>query len=151
MAINRVSRISMVKGCASRGHGSVNAEVTEAEEAACLAALAAMAWPRGHHVVSVPAHSRSRCPGQLAETGRSSLIALGAVIRVRPITRSGLQRVCAGSSVSLSPPASGQWHLTTEDDAQAMPAQKKKSDCAMAAIEMANLLLPSMTDGWFRR
>ncbi|MFM1849202.1 MAG: 6,7-dimethyl-8-ribityllumazine synthase [Burkholderiaceae bacterium] len=148
MAINRVEsdfngeglRIGVVTA-------RFNAEVTEAEEAACLAALAANGVAQEDiTVVSVPgALEIPLSLAQLAETGRfDALIALGAVIRGETYHFEVVSNEsCAGvSRVSLEfhlPVANGI--LTTEDDAQAMArAEEKGRDCAMAAIEMANLL-----------
>jgi 6,7-dimethyl-8-ribityllumazine synthase len=124
-----------------------NAEVTAAEEAACLATLAENGVSlEDITVVSVPgALEIPLSLAQLAETGRfDALIALGAVIRGETYHFEVVSNEsCSGvSRVSLEfhlPVANGI--LTTEDDAQAMArAAEKGRDCAMAAIEMANLL-----------
>jgi 6,7-dimethyl-8-ribityllumazine synthase len=124
-----------------------NAEVTAAEEAACLATLVENGVSlEDITVVSVPgALEIPLSLAQLAETGRfDALIALGAVIRGETYHFEVVSNEsCSGvSRVSLEfhlPVANGI--LTTEDDAQAMArAAEKGRDCAMAAIEMANLL-----------
>ncbi len=82
----------------------------------------------------------------MAETGRfDALIALGAVIRGETYHFEVVSNeACRGvSNVQLStgvPVANGI--LTTEDDDQALSRMREKgSDCARAAVEMANLLI----------
>jgi 6,7-dimethyl-8-ribityllumazine synthase len=82
---------------------------------------------------------------KLALSGKyDALIALGAVIRgetyhfeiVANESASGITMVALDSGVPI---ANGI--LTTEDDKQAMArVSQKGADCALAAIEMANLL-----------
>jgi len=127
--------------------GRFNEEVGEGLLASCGAALA----KHGVHasairVVSVPGALEIPLALQkLANTGKyDALIALGAVIRgetyhfevVANQSASGITMVALDSGVPI---ANGI--LTTEDDAQAMArVSQKGADCALAAIEMANLL-----------
>ena len=97
-------------------------------------------------VVSVPGALESPLALQkMAQSGRyDALIALGAVIRGETYHFEVVSNEsCAGiSSVQLEtgvPIANGI--LTTENDDQALARMMEKgADCAMAAIEMANLL-----------
>ncbi|MEY4083214.1 MAG: 6,7-dimethyl-8-ribityllumazine synthase [Pseudomonadota bacterium] len=124
-----------------------NAEITEQEEAACLATLVDNGVAATDiTLVSVPgALEIPLALAQLAETGRfDALIALGAVIRgetyhFEVVSNESCQGVSRVGLEFHLPVANGI--LTTEDEAQAMArAEDKGRDCAMAAIEMANLL-----------
>jgi 6,7-dimethyl-8-ribityllumazine synthase len=127
--------------------GRFNEEVGAALLASCTVALA-------KHGVHASAVRVVRVPGaleiplalqKLANTGKfNALIALGAVIRgetyhfeiVANESASGITMVALDSGVPI---ANGI--LTTEDDKQAMArVSQKGADCALAAIEMANLL-----------
>ncbi|MEY2776084.1 MAG: hypothetical protein RLY30_182 [Pseudomonadota bacterium] len=124
-----------------------NEEVTSMLEAGCLQTLEQQGvLPQDITVFSVPgALEIPLVLAQAADTGRfDALIALGAVIRGETYHFEVVSNeACAGvSRVSLDhriPVANGI--LTTEDDDQAFArAEEKGRDCAMAAIEMANLL-----------
>lgn len=127
--------------------GRFNEEVGERLLASCTAALAKHGvQPSAIRVVSVPGALEIPLALQkLANTGKyDALIALGAVIRgdtyhfeiVANESASGITMVALDSGV---PVANGI--LTTENDDQAMArVSQKGADCALAAIEMANLL-----------
>jgi 6,7-dimethyl-8-ribityllumazine synthase len=127
--------------------GRFNEEVGEGLLASCTAALAKHGVRASDIlVVSVPGALEIPLALQkLANTGKyHALIALGAVIRgetyhfevVANESASGITMVALDSGV---PVANGI--LTTEDDDQAMArVSQKGADCALAAIEMANLL-----------
>ena len=127
--------------------GRFNREVGEALLAACTAALT-------KHGVRAPDIRVVTVPGALevplalqkmANTGRfDALVALGAVIRgetyhfevVANESASGITAVALDTGV---PVANGI--LTTNDEEQALArVAQKGEDCALAAIEMANLL-----------
>jgi len=127
--------------------GRFNEEVGEALLASCTAALTKHGVQASAiRVVSVPGALEIPLALQkLANTGKyDALIALGAVIRgetyhfeiVANESASGITMVALDSGV---PVANGI--LTTENDDQALARVKEKgADCALAAIEMANLL-----------
>ncbi len=127
--------------------GRFNKEVGEGLLVSCTAALTKHGvQPSAIRVVSVPGALEIPLALQkLANTGKyDALIALGAVIRgetyhfevVANESASGITIVALDSGV---PVANGI--LTTEDDDQAMArVSQKGADCALAAIEMANLL-----------
>lgn len=124
-----------------------NQEVTDLLEAACLRALQQQGvLGQDITVFSVPgALEIPLVLAQAADTGRfDALIALGAVIRgetyhfevVSNESSAGLSRVALDHRIPI---ANGI--LTTDDDDQAFErAEEKGRDCAMAAIEMANLV-----------
>jgi 6,7-dimethyl-8-ribityllumazine synthase len=124
-----------------------NAEVGEGLLASCTAALVKNGVRAADvRVVSVPGALEIPLALQkLANTGKfDALIALGAVIRgetyhfevVANESASGITSVALDSGV---PVANGI--LTTNDDDQALArVAQKGADCALAAIEMANLL-----------
>ncbi len=124
-----------------------NPEVGEAELESCVDTLTKHGVRADDVcVVSVPGALESPLVLQkLAQTGRyDALVALGAVIRgetyhfeiVSNESASGISAVQLDSGVPI---ANGI--LTTENDAQAASrAREKGADCALAAIEMANLL-----------
>ena len=128
-----------------------NAEVTETEEAACVAALTANGVAQEDiTVVSVPgALEIPLSLAQLAETGRfDALIALGAVIRGSTPHFDFVAGECAkglgvvGLDTGL-PVINGV--LTTDSIEQAIErsgtkAGNKGSEAALTAIEMVNLL-----------
>ena len=124
-----------------------NAEVGEALLAACTTAL------RKHgvlaqdiRVISVPGALEAPLALQkMANTGKyDALIALGAVIRGETYHFEVVANESAGGITTVAldtgvPVANGI--LTTENDDQAAArVTQKGSDCAAAAIEMANLL-----------
>ncbi|CAM8652391.1 MAG: 6,7-dimethyl-8-ribityllumazine synthase [Pseudomonadota bacterium] len=125
-----------------------NQDITRRLEAACLAALQQAGVAEDDIVVfSVPgALEIPLVLAQLAETGQfDGLIALGAVVRgetyhfevVSNESAAGIARVSHDLQVPI---ANGV--LTTDTDAQALArADEKGRDCALAAIEMANLML----------
>jgi 6,7-dimethyl-8-ribityllumazine synthase len=127
--------------------GRFNEEVGEGLLASCAATLAKHGVRASDIlVVSVPGALEIPLALQkLANTGKyHALIALGAVIRgetyhfevVANESASGITMVALDSGI---PVANGI--LTTEDDDQAMArVSQKGADCALAAIEMANLL-----------
>jgi len=127
--------------------GRFNEEVGEGLLASCTAALAKHGVRASDIlVVSVPGALEIPLALQkLANTGKyHALIALGAVIRgdtyhfevVANESASGISAVALDNGV---PVANGI--LTTDDDDQAMArVSQKGADCALAAIEMANLL-----------
>jgi len=124
-----------------------NEEVGQALLASCAAALE-KSGVRAQDVLVVSVPGALEVPlalQKLAGTGKyHALIALGAVIRgetyhfevVSNESASGITSVALDSGV---PVANGI--LTTDDDEQAMArVGQKGADCALAAIEMANLL-----------
>lgn len=125
-----------------------NPMVGEGLLAACTAALAKHGVSASDIlVVTVPGALEAPLALQkLANTDRyDALIALGAVIRgetyhfeiVANESASGITAVALDSGV---PVANGI--LTTEDEDQAMArVPQKGADCAVAAIEMANLMI----------
>ena len=127
--------------------GRFNEEVGESLLAGCTAALTKNGVSAAAiRVVNVPGALEIPLALQkLANTGKyDALIALGAVIRgetyhfeiVANESASGITMVALDSGV---PVANGI--LTTENDDQALARVKEKgADCALAAIEMANLL-----------
>jgi 6,7-dimethyl-8-ribityllumazine synthase len=127
--------------------GRFNEEVGKGLLASCTAALAKQGVRASDIlVVSVPGALEIPLALQkLANTGKyDALIALGAVIRgetyhfevVANESASGITMVALDSGV---PVANGI--LTTEDDDQALArVSQKGADCALAAIEMDNLL-----------
>ncbi len=115
--------------------------------AACLERLAALGVQRGRvTVVSVPgALEVPLALQQLAATGHyQALIALGAVVRgdtyhfeiVSNESAAGITQVQLDAGL---PVANGILTTDTEEQALARIAQKG-SDCAEAAVEMANLI-----------
>ena len=125
-----------------------NQDITRRLEASCLAALQQAGVAEDDIVVfSVPgALEIPLVLAQLAETGQfDGLIGLGAVVRgetyhfevVSNESAAGIARVSHDLQVPI---ANGV--LTTDTDAQALArADEKGRDCALAAIEMANLML----------
>ena len=124
-----------------------NEEVGERLLEACTAALVKHGvHPADIRVITVPGALEAPLALQkLANTGHyDALIALGAVIRgetyhfeiVADESASGITAVALDNGV---PVANGI--LTTENDEQALErAPLKGADCALAAIEMANLI-----------
>ena len=124
-----------------------NEEVGEGLLESCTAALVKHGvHPSDIRVVSVPGALETPLALQkLANSGHyDALIALGAVIRgetyhfeiVANESASGITAVALDNGV---PVANGI--LTTENDEQALErAPQKGADCALAAIEMANLM-----------
>ena len=127
--------------------GRFNLEVGEGLLAACTAALAKRGVRASDvRVVTVPGALEVPLALQkLANTGKfDALVALGAVIRgdtyhfevVANESASGITMVALDSGV---PVANGI--LTTNDEEQALArVAQKGEDCALAAIEMANLV-----------
>ena len=127
--------------------GRFNEEVGKGLLASCTAALAKNGVNASAiRVVSVPGALEIPLALQkLANTGKfDALIALGAVIRgetyhfevVANESASGITMVALDSGVPI---ANGI--LTTDEETQAMArVAEKGADCALAAIEMANLL-----------
>jgi 6,7-dimethyl-8-ribityllumazine synthase len=124
-----------------------NEEIGQAELEACLAELAELGVDeRDVMVVSVPgALELGVTLAQMAETFEfDALIALGAVIRgetyhfeiVSNESASAISRVALETGI---PVANGVLTTDTDEQAQARAAQKG-SDCARAAVEMANLV-----------
>ena len=125
-----------------------NQDITRRLEASCLAALLQAGVAEDDIVVfSVPgALEIPLVLAQLAETEQfDGLIALGAVVRgetyhfevVSNESAAGIARVSHDLQVPI---ANGV--LTTDTEAQALArADEKGRDCALAAIEMANLML----------
>lgn len=124
-----------------------NEEVGQALLASCAAALA-KSGVRAQDVLVVSVPGALEAPlalQKLANTGKyDALIALGAVIRgetyhfevVSNESASGIASVALDNGVPI---ANGI--LTTEDEDQAMArVAQKGADCALAAIEMANLM-----------
>lgn len=124
-----------------------NQDVGEGLLSSCAAALAKQGVRASDiRVVTVPGALEVPLALQkLANTGRyDALIALGAVIRgetyhfevVANESASGITTVALDTGVPVS-----NGILTTEDDDQAMARVAQKGiDCALAAVEMANLL-----------
>lgn len=133
--------------------GRFNERAGEALLASCTATLAKQGVNAAAvRVVTVPGALEIPLALQkLANTGKfDALIALGAVIRgetyhfeiVSNESASGITMVALDSGVPI---ANGI--LTTENDEQAMArVEQKGADCALAAIEMANLL-GKLTEG----
>jgi len=127
--------------------GRFNAEVGERLLASCTAELEKRGVQASTiRVISVPGALEIPLALQkLANTGKyDALIALGAVIRgetyhfevVANESAGGITMVALDSGVPI---ANGI--LTTEDEDQAMArVGQKGADCALVAIEMANLL-----------
>lgn len=127
--------------------GRFNLEVGEGLLSSCTAALAKHGVRKSDmQVVSVPGALEIPLALQkMANTGKfHALIALGAVIRgetyhfeiVSNESASGITTVALDTGVPI---ANGI--LTTNDEAQALARMMQKGeDCALAAIEMANLL-----------
>jgi 6,7-dimethyl-8-ribityllumazine synthase len=127
--------------------GRFNREVGEGLLSSCTAALAKHGVSRSDmQVVSVPGALEIPLALQkMANTGKfHALIALGAVIRgdtyhfeiVSNESASGITTVGLDTGIPI---ANGI--LTTNDDTQALARMVQKGeDCALAAIEMANLL-----------
>jgi 6,7-dimethyl-8-ribityllumazine synthase len=124
-----------------------NLDVGEGLLSACTAALARQGV-RASDVLIVTVPGALEAPlalQKLANTGKyDALIALGAVIRgetyhfeiVANESASGITTVALDSGV---PVANGILTTNDEDEALARMSQKG-ADCALAAIEMANLL-----------
>jgi 6,7-dimethyl-8-ribityllumazine synthase len=124
-----------------------NADVGDGLLSSCTAALARCGVRRSDiRIVTVPGALEAPLALQrLARSGRyDALIALGAVIRgetyhfelVANESGAGISAVQLATGVPI---ANGI--LTTEDDDQALARVRQKGeDCALAAIEMANLL-----------
>jgi 6,7-dimethyl-8-ribityllumazine synthase len=124
-----------------------NQDVGDALLSSCTAALAKQGVrPADVRIVTVPGALEVPLALQkLANTGKfDALVALGAVIRgdtyhfevVSNESASGITTVALDTGV---PVANGI--LTTDDEDQALArATQKGTDCALAAIEMANLL-----------
>lgn len=127
--------------------GRFNLDVGEGLLSSCIAALAKHGVSQSDlQVVSVPGALEIPLALQkMANTGKfHALIALGAVIRgetyhfeiVSNESASGITTVALDTGVPI---ANGI--LTTGDEAQALARMTQKGeDCALAAIEMANLL-----------
>jgi 6,7-dimethyl-8-ribityllumazine synthase len=124
-----------------------NEEVGEALLAACSAALVKNGVdPADVRVISVPGALEAPLALQkLANSGHyDALIALGAVIRGETYHFEIVANESAGGITAVAldngiPVANGI--LTTENEGQALErAPQKGVDCALAAIEMANLL-----------
>lgn len=125
-----------------------NQDITRRLESACLSALEeAGVVDQDISVVSVPgALEIPLALMQLAETLQfDGLIALGAVVRGETYHFELVANESAAAIMKVGldaqlPIANGV--LTTDDEAQALArADEKGRDCAMAAIEMANLML----------
>jgi len=124
-----------------------NQDAGEGLLSACAAALKQHGVRAGDiHIVTVPGALEVPLALQkMANTGKfDALIALGAVIRgdtyhfevVANEAASGITSVALDTGVPI---ANGI--LTTDDDDQALARMTQKgADCAVAAIEMANLL-----------
>jgi len=124
-----------------------NADTGEGLLSSCTAALAAHGVKKSDiRIVTVPGALEIPLALQkLANTGKyDALIALGAVIRgetyhfevVSNESASGITAVALDSGVPI---ANGV--LTANDDDQALARMKQKGEeCALTAIEMANLL-----------
>jgi 6,7-dimethyl-8-ribityllumazine synthase len=127
--------------------GRFNNDIGEGLLSSCTAELAKFGVsPRDMRIASVPGALEIPLVLQaMAKSGNyDALIALGAVIRgetyhfeiVSNESCAGITRVQLDTGV---PVANGI--LTTEDDDQALARMAQKgSDCALAAVEMANLL-----------
>lgn len=125
-----------------------NQDITRRLESACLSALEeAGVVDQDISVVSVPgALEIPLALMQLAETLQfDGPIALGAVVRGETYHFELVANESAAAIMKVGldaqlPIANGV--LTTDDEAQALArADEKGRDCAMAAIEMANLML----------
>lgn len=127
--------------------GRFNADIGQGLLASCTAALLQYGVSaQDIKVVSVPGALEIPLVLQTMALSEDydALIALGAVIRgetyhfeiVSNESCAGIARVQLDSGVPI---ANGI--LTTEDDAQALARMKEKgADCALAAVEMVNLL-----------
>jgi 6,7-dimethyl-8-ribityllumazine synthase len=124
-----------------------NPDVGEGLLSSCTAVLAKHGVSRSNMIIAtVPGELESPLVLQkMAQTGKyDALIALGAVIRGETYHFEIVSNEMASgiSSVQLEtgvPIANGI--LTTENDDQALARMTEKgADCALAAIEMANLL-----------
>ena len=124
-----------------------NAAVGEGLLSSCTATLARQGVAaRDVRIVSVPGALEAPLALQkMALSGRyDALIALGAVIRGETYHFEIVSNECASGITTVQldtgvPIANGV--LTTETDDQALARMMEKgADCAMAAIEMANLL-----------
>lgn len=127
--------------------GRFNREVGDGLLAACTAVLAKQGVRAADiRVVTVPGALEVPLALQkMANTGRfDALVALGAVIRGETYHFEIVANESAGGITTVAldtgvPVANGI--LTTDDEAQALARVKQKGeDCALAAIEMANLL-----------
>src|SRR5690606_29715311 len=124
-----------------------NQDVCEGLLSACCEELQRLGVaPDAIHIVTVPGALEIPLVLQhMARTGRfDALVALGAVIRgetyhfeiVSNEMAAGITRVGLDTGVPI---ANGV--LTTEDDDQALVRMREKGeDCALCAVEMANLL-----------
>ena len=124
-----------------------NSAVGEGLLSSCTAALIKQGVAsRDMRIVSVPGALEAPLALQkMALSGRyDALIALGAVIRGETYHFEIVSNECASGITTVQldtgvPIANGV--LTTENDDQALARMMEKgADCAMAAIEMANLL-----------
>ena len=124
-----------------------NADVGEGLLSSCTATLAKQGVKaEDMRIVSVPGALESPLALQkLAQSGRyDALIALGAVIRGETYHFEIVSNESAGGITTVQldtgvPIANGI--LTTENDDQALARMMEKgADCALAAIEIANLL-----------
>jgi 6,7-dimethyl-8-ribityllumazine synthase len=124
-----------------------NPDIGEGLLSSCTAALVKHGVaPQSICVVTVPGALEAPLALQaMAQSGRyDALIALGAVIRGETFHFELVARESASGITGLQldagiPVANGI--LTTENDDQALARMSEKgSDCALAAIEMANLL-----------
>ena len=124
-----------------------NNAVGEGLLSSCTAALLRQGVAAGDvRIVSVPGALEVPLVLQkMALSGRyDALIALGAVIRGETYHFEIVSNECAGGITTVQldtgvPIANGV--LTTDDDDQALARMMEKgADCAMAAIEMANLV-----------
>jgi 6,7-dimethyl-8-ribityllumazine synthase len=124
-----------------------NQDVGEGLLSSCTAALVKHGVPAENiRVVTVPGALEAPLALQaMAQSKRyDALIALGAVIRGETFHFELVARESASGITSVQldtgiPVANGI--LTTEDDDQALARMSEKgADCALAAIEMANLL-----------
>jgi 6,7-dimethyl-8-ribityllumazine synthase len=124
-----------------------NAQIGEGLLSACTAALRKHGVaPEDMLIVSVPgALELPLALQRLAQTGHfDALVALGAVIRGETYHFEIVSNESAGGITSVQldsgvPVANGV--LTTENDDQALERMSVKgAECALAAIEMANLL-----------
>ena len=124
-----------------------NAETGDALLASCTAALAAHGVRKSDvRIVTVPGALEIPLALQkLANTGKyDALVALGAVIRGETYHFEVVSNESAGGIASVAldngvPIANGVLTTNTEDEAMAR-VKAKGEECALAAIEMANLL-----------
>ena len=124
-----------------------NAETSEGPLASCAAALAAHGVRQSDvRIVTVPGALEIPLALQkLANTGKyDALVALGAVIRGETYHFEVVSNESAGGIASVQldsgvPIANGVLTTNTEDEAMAR-VKVKGEECALAAIEMANLL-----------